>query len=510
MFTSFKEFKNKITENNDPVLDNKNILTLLLNNTELNSLFKHDLLNSTEGKDYIFYKEEDIYTFAFTVTKDTYYELYNVNVTINGNNLNPIISKIINNLGYELVDSSLFIVDGQSDVDEYKCYIDFKLKDENIQEIFGYSQKEKDLKQLKLDIEQAKKEIANLDISSVFRQYNTKPESRSSQSQYSVGPTNNERIKELINIIIGNLKKYLPTFLKLFPNILTDIKPNSTNATDVRYDDGQYKNNVLSGITLSSFSYYILRSYTDNINQECKTRMNQFLDNLLVKNEGRWSGGRYLDDDQIDAITTSDHRGQERYYYNKVINKFIPVILMDEYNIDDFDCTYKDLDNAKACALKQDLNTKIVELGKVRAKVLENINYRNTKFTPEMIDPATMTNKDIFVFGSNTEGKHYGGAAAAAVKYYGAIMGQAYGLQGNSYAIVTMQLGGPVKTLTAIRHQIINLLHFINKHPELTFWMTKIGCGIAGFTVEEMATVFNNFNIPKNLILPKEFVELNY
>lgn len=500
MFTSFKEFKNKISENNNSVLEDKNILTSLLNNTELNSLFKHDLLNSKEGEDYIFYQEEDVYTFAFTTTDIIYNE-----ANANEEKFKTAITDILHNLNYELIDFSIF----DTLEKEFKCYIEFKLKDETIQEIFGFSKKEKDLKQLKLDIEHAKKEIANLDISSIFRQYNTKPEYHSTQSQYSVGPTNNERIKELINIIIGNLKNYLPTFLKLFPDILTNIKSNSTNATSVRYDDGQYKNNPLSGITLSTFSHYILHNYTDNINQESKIRMNKFLDNLLVKNEGRWSGGRYLDDDQIDAITTSDLRGQERYYYNKVINKFIPVILMDEYNIDDFDCTYKDLDNAKACALKQDLNTKIVELGKVRAKVLENINYRNTKFTPEMIDPATMTNKDIFVFGSNTEGKHYGGAAAAAVKYYGAIMGQAYGLQGNSYAIVTMQLGGPVKTLTAIRHQIINLLHFINKHPELTFWMTKIGCGIAGFTVEEMATVFNNFNIPKNLILPKEFVELN-
>lgn len=84
--------------------------------------------------------------------------------------------------------------------------------------------------------------------------------------------------------------------------------------------------------------------------------------------EGRWVNGIHLDDDQILAITTSDFRGWERYYYNYKINKFIPVIQMGSYDINDFDCKKSDMNLAKKKAIEQDLNSKIIELGKVRAK----------------------------------------------------------------------------------------------------------------------------------------------
>lgn len=140
MFTSFKEFKNKISENNNPVLDDKNILTSLLNNTELNSLFKHDLLNSKEGEDYIFYQEEDVYTFAFTTTDIIYNE-----ANANEEKFKTAITDILHNLNYELIDFSIF----DTLEKEFKCYIEFKLKDETIQEIFGFSKKRKRFKTIK-------------------------------------------------------------------------------------------------------------------------------------------------------------------------------------------------------------------------------------------------------------------------------------------------------------------------------------------------------------------------
>ncbi len=105
---------------------------------------------------------------------------------------------------------------------------------------------------------------------------------------------------------------------------------------------------------------------------------------------------------------------------------------------------------------------------------------------------------EIFVFGSNGEGAHIGGAAAFAVQKFGAIMGQDEGLQGQSYAIDTMD-GEDVMTA-----QIERFLEFAKNHPELTFYVTEIGCGIAGYQAENIAPKFKNSL--KNVILPKSFL----
>lgn len=108
----------------------------------------------------------------------------------------------------------------------------------------------------------------------------------------------------------------------------------------------------------------------------------------------------------------------------------------------------------------------------------------------------------IFVFGSNTEGRHGKGAALTAKQKYGAIYGQAEGLQGRSYAIITKELR-PWKrpiTLFDIRQSILRFIHFAILHPELTFQVTKIGCGLAGFKEKEIAPLFKDS--PKNVILP--------
>jgi hypothetical protein len=133
-----------------------------------------------------------------------------------------------------------------------------------INEIFGLSQKEKDIKQLRADIEQAKKEVDDIDLSALFRQTDTN--------------TNNERYIMLVDIIIGNLKKRMPTFLKLFPEILGGIRNNGTNAASSRYD---YNGKVLDGITLSTLSYFLTPKYTDNINDLSKENMKRQLDNLI-------------------------------------------------------------------------------------------------------------------------------------------------------------------------------------------------------------------------------------
>lgn len=138
--------------------------------------------------------------------------------------------------------------------------------------------------------------------------------------------------------------------------------------------------------------------------------------------------------------------------------------------------------------------------------------YQRPDYTPDPIDPATMGSSDVFIFGSNTEGKHDGGSAKAAVDHYDAIYGQAEGLQGRSYAIVTVDLniGQRSISLEQIGNQIEALLEFACNRPDLTFWMTKIGSLRAGYTIAEIGQLFANKVIPRNVVMPREFVNIIY
>jgi hypothetical protein len=115
--------------------------------------------------------------------------------------------------------------------------------------------------------------------------------------------------------------------------------------------------------------------------------------------------------------------------------------------------------------------------------------------TPEFI--TSLEPNEIFVFGSNLKGMHGGGAAYIAYRKFGAIMGQGVGLQGQSYAIPTMQ--GGVET---IRPYVDDFILYAKQHPELIFLVTRIGCGIAGFTDEEISPLFFEAHDVGNIILP--------
>lgn len=123
----------------------------------------------------------------------------------------------------------------------------------------------------------------------------------------------------------------------------------------------------------------------------------------------------------------------------------------------------------------------------------------NRRFTPEHI--AVLEDGEIFVFGSNLAGAHGGGAARAARIHFGAVMGQGIGLQGRSYAIPTMQ-GGP----ETIKPYVDDFILFAKQHPELTFLVTPIGCGIAGFHARDIAPLFASAIDVENIILPRQFV----
>jgi hypothetical protein len=127
------------------------------------------------------------------------------------------------------------------------------------------------------------------------------------------------------------------------------------------------------------------------------------------------------------------------------------------------------------------------------------------EYTPEII--TRLNKNEIFVFGSNTEGRHGKGGALVARKYFGAIYGQSKGLQGQSYAIITKDLSKGMRSvpLDFIHEQVREFVHFANNHKDLKFYVCKIGCSLAGYKVEQIAKIFQSFWLPENIVLPKEF-----
>lgn len=124
------------------------------------------------------------------------------------------------------------------------------------------------------------------------------------------------------------------------------------------------------------------------------------------------------------------------------------------------------------------------------------------EYTPEAI--SSLKADEVFVFGSNLDGRHGGGAARAAVNKFGAIWGQGVGLQGQSYAIPSMQGG-----VATIKPYVDQFIAFAQEHTELFFYVTRIGCGIAGFKDSDIAPLFKEAMSMSNVCLPESFVEEN-
>ena len=124
----------------------------------------------------------------------------------------------------------------------------------------------------------------------------------------------------------------------------------------------------------------------------------------------------------------------------------------------------------------------------------------NREFTPAWI--KELKKNEIFVFGSNLGGFHGGGAARVALEQFGAVWGQGVGLQGQSYAIPTMHGGVDV-----IKPYVDEFIAFARTRPDLFFYVTRIGCGIAGFRDEEIAPLFAAARGLENVCLPEGFAK---
>lgn len=112
----------------------------------------------------------------------------------------------------------------------------------------------------------------------------------------------------------------------------------------------------------------------------------------------------------------------------------------------------------------------------------------------------------IFVFGSNLAGKHCSGAADCAMRYENANYGQAIGLQGTSYAIPTMDAQIEPLSLHEIKSHVNDFLDYARISRNTQFFVTRIGCGRAGYKDEEIAPMFKK--APANCVLPECWVEI--
>lgn len=120
----------------------------------------------------------------------------------------------------------------------------------------------------------------------------------------------------------------------------------------------------------------------------------------------------------------------------------------------------------------------------------------STQITPEFT--TRLAADEVFVFGSNLAGMHGGGAARMAYEHFGAEWGVGVGPTGQCYAIPTMQGG-----IDTIRPYVDEFIVYAKQHSDKRFLVTRIGCGIAGFTDDEIAPLFREALAIPNIALPQ-------
>jgi hypothetical protein len=129
----------------------------------------------------------------------------------------------------------------------------------------------------------------------------------------------------------------------------------------------------------------------------------------------------------------------------------------------------------------------------------------------QLITPAAITKlkkNEVFVFGSNLNGNHAGGAAKLALDKFGAEMGCNEGHKGQSYAIPTLNKAMNKVDLSNLKIWVDSFIDYATENPKLKFLVTEIGCGIAGFNSGEIAPLFKSGLSAKNIALPQAFVDV--
>lgn len=137
------------------------------------------------------------------------------------------------------------------------------------------------------------------------------------------------------------------------------------------------------------------------------------------------------------------------------------------------------------------------------------------KTTLDLFDENGFYNKklflnqnNIFCFGSNLAGKHGAGAAYFAYMHCDAIYGRGVGLQGNAYALPTKDENIKTLSLKRIENFVREFFYVVEENPNLNFFLTAIGTGLAGYTPEQIAPMFKTASNINNIYLPSEFWDI--
>lgn len=130
----------------------------------------------------------------------------------------------------------------------------------------------------------------------------------------------------------------------------------------------------------------------------------------------------------------------------------------------------------------------------------------NQRITPREI--KKLEDKEIFVFGSNLSGIHGAGAARTALGW-GAVWGQAEGMQGRTYGIPTKD-SSVLRTLSIdeIKPYVDRFIEFAKTRTDLSFLVTEIGCGLAGMKPKDVAPIFKGAELLENVYLPERFIHI--
>ena len=122
------------------------------------------------------------------------------------------------------------------------------------------------------------------------------------------------------------------------------------------------------------------------------------------------------------------------------------------------------------------------------------------RFTPNHI--FSLRPNQVFVFGTDKRGSQKYGAAGMAAKKFGAQIGIIEGATGFCYALPTKGF-----TIEDLQNAVSRFKDYVDNNPQLTYLVTPVGCGHAGFYVNEVSALFKDFITYKNVMLPKVFID---
>ncbi len=130
------------------------------------------------------------------------------------------------------------------------------------------------------------------------------------------------------------------------------------------------------------------------------------------------------------------------------------------------------------------------------------------RITPE--DIKSLKKDEVFVFGSNESGIHGAGAALVAFNEWGAALNKGFGFSGQTFAIPTKDWDIELLTLPTINFYVDRFISFARRNYSIRwkFLVTQIGCGLAGYTPEQIAPFFKECLDMKNVWLPQTFIDI--